>query len=197
MQENYLWFQTGFEHITDIAGYDHMLFLLVLCSIYRFKNWDWVVLITAFTVGHSITLALSVLQVVKIPSALIELAIPVIILISAGFRWVQVERNENQALVKDQKVYAVALFFGFVHGLGFSNMLRSLLGGEADILQPLLFFNLGLEVGQLLIVLFSLVAITSLNEYAHIPKFYLVRGIALVVGLVSIYLVLQRVGALF
>lgn len=197
MQENYLWFQTGFEHITDIAGYDHMLFLLVLCSIYRFKNWDWVVLITAFTVGHSITLALSVLQVVKIPSALIELAIPVTILISAGFRWVQVERNENQVFVKDQKVYAVALFFGFVHGLGFSNMLRSLLGGEADILQPLLFFNLGLEVGQLLIVLFSLVAITSLNEYAHIPKFYLVRGIALVVGLVSIYLVLQRVGALF
>lgn len=197
MQENYLWFQTGFEHITDIAGYDHMLFLLVLCSIYRFKNWDWVVLITAFTVGHSITLALSVLQVVKIPSALIELAIPVTILISAVFRWLQVERNENQVFVKDQKVYAVALFFGFIHGLGFSNMLRSLLGGEADILQPLLFFNLGLEVGQLLIVLFSLVAITSLNEYAHIPKFYLVRGIALVVGLVSIYLVLQRVGALF
>ena len=197
MQENYLWFQTGFEHITDIAGYDHMLFLLVLCSIYRFKNWDWVVLITAFTVGHSITLALSVLQVVKIPSALIELAIPVTILISAGFRWVQVERNENQEFVKDQKVYAAALFFGFIHGLGFINMLRSLLGGEADILQPLLFFNLGLEVGQLLIVLFSLVAITSLNEYAHIPKFYLVRGIALVVGLVSIYLVLQRVGALF
>ena len=197
MQENYLWFQTGFEHITDIAGYDHMLFLLVLCSIYRFKNWDWVVLITAFTVGHSITLALSVLQVVKIPSALIELAIPVTILISAVFRWLQVERNENQVFVKDQKVYAVALFFGFIHGLGFSNMLRSLLGGEADILQPLLFFNLGLEVGQLLIVLFSLVAITSLNEYAHIPKFFLVRGIALVVGLVSIYLVLQRVGALF
>ena len=197
MQENYLWFQTGFEHITDIAGYDHMLFLLVLCSIYRFKNWDWVVLITAFTVGHSITLALSVLQVVKIPSALIELAIPVTILISAVFRWLQMERNENQVFVKDQKVYAVALFFGFIHGLGFSNMLRSLLGGEADILQPLLFFNLGLEVGQLLIVLFSLVAITSLNEYAHIPKFYLVRGIALVVGLVSIYLVLQRVGALF
>ena len=197
MQENYLWFQTGFEHITDIAGYDHMLFLLVLCSIYRFKNWDWVVLITAFTVGHSITLALSVLQVVKIPSALIELAIPVTILISAVFRWLQMERNENQVFVKDQKVYAVALFFGFIHGLGFSNMLRSLLGGEADILQPLLFFNLGLEVGQLLIVLFSLVAITSLNEYAHIPKFFLVRGIALVVGLVSIYLVLQRVGALF
>ena len=103
----------------------------------------------------------------------------------------------NQEFVKDQKVYAAALFFGFIHGLGFSNMLRSLLGGEADILQPLLFFNLGLEVGQLFIVLFSLVAITSLNEYAHIPKFYLVRGIALFVGLVSIYLVLQRVGALF
>jgi hypothetical protein len=197
MSENFLWFQTGFEHITDLAGYDHMLFLLILCSIYSFKNWDWLILITAFTIGHSITLALSVLNVVKVPSAIIEFAIPLTIFLSAIFRWFQVERDENQIVQKDQKVYAITLVFGFIHGLGFSNMLRSLLGAQADILQPLLFFNLGLEVGQILIVLFSLVTITSLNQYAHVPKFYLVRSIAIPVGLMAMYLMLERANAMF
>ncbi len=197
MGENFLWFQTGFEHITDLAGYDHMLFLLILCSVYSFRNWDWLILITAFTIGHCITLALSVLNIIRLPSSLIEFLIPLTILISAIFRWIQVEKNENKSYQKDQKVYAVTLLFGLIHGLGFSNMLRSLLGSQADILQPLLFFNLGLEVGQIVIVLFSLVTITSLNEYAHIPRFYLVRGIAIPVGFVSLWLMFERAHAMF
>ena len=197
MGENILWFQTGFEHITDLAGYDHMLFLLILCSVYSFRNWDWLILITAFTIGHCITLALSVLNFIRLPSSLIEFAIPLTILISAIFRWIQVEKNENKSYQKDQKVYAVTLLFGLIHGLGFSNMLRSMLGSQADILQPLLFFNLGLEVGQIVIVLFSLVTITSLNEYAHIPRFYLVRGIAIPVGFVALWLMFERAHAMF
>ena len=197
MGENILWFQTGFEHITDLAGYDHMLFLLILCSVYSFRNWDWLILITAFTIGHCITLALSVLNFIRLPSSLIEFAIPLTIFISAIFRWIQVEKNENKSYQKDQKVYAITLLFGLIHGLGFSNMLRSLLGSQADILQPLLFFNLGLEVGQIVIVLFSLVTITSLNEYAHIPRFYLVRGIAIPVGFVALWLMFERAHAMF
>ena len=197
MGENILWFQTGFEHITDLAGYDHMLFLLILCSVYSFRNWDWLILITAFTIGHCITLALSVLNIIRLPSSLIEFAIPLTILISAIYRWIQVEKNENKSYQKDQKVYAVTLLFGLIHGLGFSNMLRSMLGSQADILQPLLFFNLGLEVGQIVIVLFSLVTITSLNEYAHIPRFYLVRGIAIPVGFVALWLMFERAHAMF
>lgn len=197
MGENFLWFQTGFEHITDLAGYDHMLFLLILCSVYSFRNWDWLILITAFTIGHCVTLVLSVLNIIRLPSSLIEFAIPLTILISAIFRWIQVEKNENKSYQKDQKVYAVTLLFGLIHGLGFSNMLRSLLGSQADILQPLLFFNLGLEVGQIVIVLFSLVTITSLNEYAHIPRFYLVRGIAILVGFVALWLMFERAHAMF
>lgn len=197
MGENFLWFQTGFEHITDLAGYDHMLFLLILCSVYSFRNWDWLILITAFTIGHCITLVLSVLNIIRLPSSLIEFAIPITILISAVFRWIQVEKNENKSYQKDQKVYAATLFFGLIHGLGFSNMLRSLLGSQTDILQPLLFFNMGLEVGQIVIVLFSLVTITSLNEYAHIPRFYLVRGIAIPVGFVSLWLMFERAHAMF
>jgi hypothetical protein len=197
MGENFLWFQTGFEHITDLAGYDHMLFLLILCSVYSFRNWDWLILITAFTIGHCITLALSILNIIRLPSSLIEFSIPLTILISAIFRWIQVEKNENKSYQKDQKVYAITLLFGLIHGLGFSNMLRSMLGSQADILQPLLFFNLGLEVGQIVIVLFSLVTITSLNEYAHIPRFYLVRGIAIPVGFVAFWLMFERAHAMF
>ena len=197
MGENILWFQTGFEHITDLAGYDHMLFLLILCSVYSFRNWDWLILITAFTIGHCITLALSVLNIIRLPSSLIEFSIPLTIFISAIFRWIQVEKNENKSYQKDQKVYAITLLFGLIHGLGFSNMLRSMLGSQADILQPLLFFNLGLEVGQIVIVLFSLVTITSLNEYAHIPRFYLVRGIAIPVGFVALWLMFERAHAMF
>lgn len=197
MGENILWFQTGFEHITDLAGYDHMLFLLILCSVYSFRNWDWLILITAFTIGHCITLALSILNIIRLPSSLIEFSIPLTILISAIFRWIQVEKNENKSYQKDQKVYAVTLLFGLIHGLGFSNMLRSMLGSQADILQPLLFFNLGLEVGQIVIVLFSLVTITSLNEYVHIPRFYLVRGIAIPVGFVALWLMFERAHAMF
>ena len=197
MGENILWFQTGFEHMTDLAGYDHMLFLLILCSVYSFRNWDWLILITAFTIGHCITLALCVLNIIRLSSSIIEFAIPLTILISAIFRWIQVEKNENKSYQKDQKVYAVTLLFGLIHGLGFSNMLRSLLGSQADILQPLLFFNLGLEVGQIVIVLFSLVTITSLNEYAHIPRFYLVRGIAIPVGFVALWLMFERAHAMF
>jgi hypothetical protein len=197
MGENFLWFQTGFEHIADLAEYDHLLFLLILCSVYSFRNWDWLILITAFTIGHCITLALSVLNIIRLHSSLIEFAIPLTILISAIFRWLQVEKDENKSYQKDQKVYAVTLLFGLIHGLGFSNMLRSLLGSQADILQPLLFFNLGLEVGQIVIVLFSLVTITSLNEYAHIPRFYLVRGIAIPVGFVSLWLMFERAHAMF
>ena len=174
-----------------------MLFLLILCSVYSFRNWDWLILITAFTIGHCITLALSVLNIIRLPSSLIEFAIPLTILISAIFRWIQVEKNENKSYQNDQKVYAITLLFGLIHGLGFSNMLRSLLGSQADILQPLLFFNLGLEVGQIVIVLFSLVTITSLNEYAHIPRFYLVRGIAIPVGFVALWLMFERAHAMF
>jgi hypothetical protein len=137
------------------------------------------------------------LNIIKFPSAIIEFAIPLTILLSAIFRWLQVERNENQSYQNDQKVYAVTLLFGLIHGLGFSNMLRSMLGSQADILQPLLFFNLGLEVGQVLIVLVSLVAITYLNEYAHIPRFYLVRGIVIPVGFVALWLMFERAHAMF
>ncbi|GAB4015389.1 HupE/UreJ family protein [Spirosoma koreense] len=157
MEEFLIYLRLGFDHITDPGGYDHILFVIALCAVYTLHQWRQVlILVTAFTIGHSITLALATLQLIHYKTALIELLIPVTILITAvvnfffqepGSRRIQQTRFTNQTAR-----YGLALSFGLIHGMGFSNYLRSLLGREASILKPLLAFNLGLELGQLVIV---------------------------------------------
>jgi hypothetical protein len=159
----YIWFSTGFAHIADLQGYDHILFLVALCGSYTLKEWKGLLmLITAFTIGHSLTLALSVLRIINIDAGLVEFLIPVTILFTCMFNLYK--RNEP---VKENfgGNYWLALIFGLIHGLGFSTLLRSLLGSADNILSPLFAFNIGLEAGQLIILtvilLFS-VALTSL-----------------------------------
>ena len=146
-----LYLQLGFEHIADIAGYDHILFLLTLCGVYILKQWKNVlVLVTAFTIGHTVTLALATLNFIRISTDLIEFLIPVTIFITAiaNILYKQTNFNRTLHLIK----YATALFFGLIHGLGFSNYLRSLLGMEDSLVMPLFAFNIGIELGQLIIV---------------------------------------------
>ena len=145
--------QLGFEHISDLAGYDHMLFLVALCAVYRLEQWkQLVILVTAFTVGHSITLALTSFSLLTIPSDLIEFLIPVTISITALHN-VSSHRQPMQS-EKLTGRYLMALIFGFIHGMGFSNYFRALLMDESSILVPLFGFNLGIELGQLLVVFF-------------------------------------------
>lgn len=146
-----IWFLLGLEHIADLNAYDHILFLVALCSVYQLAQWKkLLVLVTAFTVGHCATLALSTFQVINIPSAIIELLIPITIIITAGFN---LKRVGNETIVVKPVQYLMALFFGLIHGLGFSYLLRSLLGKTASIVQPLFAFNVGLEAGQIIIIL--------------------------------------------
>ena len=144
----------GFAHITDLEGYDHILFVIALCAGYGLRDWRRVlVLVTAFTVGHSITLALATLRLFTYRTDVIEWLIPVTILITAVANLAA--PGKSDAGVPNRYPYArygLALLFGLIHGLGFSNFLRSMLGREAGIVQPLLAFNIGLELGQLLIV---------------------------------------------
>ncbi len=143
----------GFLHITDWKGYDHILFVLALCLPYLAKNWRQVlILITAFTIGHSVTLAMSVFNRILVPSTWIEFLIPVTILITA---LENVWRN-NTDNTHSRWRYVTALVFGLIHGMGFSNYLKSMLGKDESIITQLLAFNVGLEVGQLLIVVFVL-----------------------------------------
>ena len=148
-----LYLQVGFKHISDLAGFDHILFLIALCAVYRIEQWRrLVILVTAFTVGHSVTLALSSLGTITIPSNIIEFLIPTTILITALHN--VISRPSAETSLGMSKNYAMALFFGFIHGMGFSNYFRALLMGDDSIAVPLLAFNLGIEIGQLMVVAF-------------------------------------------
>jgi hypothetical protein len=151
-----LYFNLGLTHILDINGYDHILFVIALCAVYVLSDWKKVlIIVTAFTIGHSITLALSTLDILTINSALIEFLIPVTIFITALSNIFRRQRVLDKRGV--QLNYAFALFFGLIHGMGFSNYLRSLLGRDESIVMQLLAFNVGLEIGQIIIVAFFLV----------------------------------------
>jgi len=146
-----LYFKLGISHIADLQGYDHILFLLVLCAVYTFTQWKQVlILITAFTLGHCTTLVLATLNIIRVSGDWIEFLIPVTIFITAVVNIIQKKEFVSPALHLAK--YTTALFFGLIHGLGFSNYLRSLLGTESNLVKPLFAFNLGIELGQIIIV---------------------------------------------
>ena len=152
MTEFELYFGLGREHIMDIKAYDHILFVIALCAIYQIQDWKRdLILITAITIGHSLTLALAALDIITANAAAIEFLIPLTIFITAAGNIKNAGKDFSQQ--KMPLNYFFALFFGLIHGLGFSNYLKSLLGSEASVLTPLFSFNLGLELGQLLIVI--------------------------------------------
>ena len=165
-----MYIKLGFQHISDLAGYDHILFLLALCAVYSIDQWRRLfILVTAFTVGHSITLALSSFGWVVIPSHIIEFLIPVTILITA-IRNVAVPTSDQ--LTDDQGNmtghYLVALCFGFIHGMGFSNYFRALMMDSSSITIPLLGFNLGIEIGQLLVVSIIVIVASLVVKFAQV-----------------------------
>ena len=151
----------GFRHITDLAAMDHILFLLALAAIYRGRDWRqslWV--ITAFTVGHSVTLALAVTGAVRLPTPLIEFLIPVTIVVTAAENIAV--RNRAAAPLRGRYRPVLAGLFGLVHGAGFANYLTSLFEGPIAI--PLFGFNLGIELGQLLVLGLAGLALAGLDR---------------------------------
>ncbi|HSM08121.1 MAG TPA: HupE/UreJ family protein, partial [Gemmatimonadota bacterium] len=152
LSEFLVYLQLGFEHITDPGGLDHVLFVAVLTAtdIDRPKHLFW--LVTAFTLGHSLTLALATLRVVSVGSTLVEVLIPLTIIATCVLNaatWKPSGAPSARGGRGDRLRYGLAAGFGLVHGLGFSSFLRAALGGEESILLPLFAFNTGLEVGQL------------------------------------------------
>ena len=154
MNDFKLYLEIGFQYIANLRGIDHILFVLALTIRFQFDDWRKVfILVTAFTIGHSITLALSVFNLVNYSAKWIEFLIPLTILITA-FSNLFIKKFVFKS--KFPLIYFLALFFGLVHGLGFSNYLKSLLGKDQSIILQLLAFNVGLELGQLMIVFFIL-----------------------------------------
>lgn len=156
MSEFAVYFGLGKDHILDyVNGYDHILFVVALCAVYTLRDWKRVlVLVTAFTVGHSITLALATFRVVNVRSDIIEFLIPLTILTTAVSNIFKKEDVYHDRVIRIN--YAFALFFGLIHGLGFSNYLKAILGKSQNIVPQLLAFNIGLEFGQIVIVVLFL-----------------------------------------
>lgn len=146
----------GFHHIADPRAFDHLLFLVTLCAVYRPADWrKLLVLITAFTIGHSTTLVLAGTQLLSIPSDLVELLIPVTIVLTSLYN---IAFGGNTVkLVLFQRLFAGITpwrcFFGFIHGMGFANYFGALMGESGKIVWPLFSFNVGIEIGQIAIVL--------------------------------------------
>jgi len=179
-----MYLKLGFYHIADIYAYDHILFVSTLCAVYLIRQWrEILVLITAFTIGHSLTLALATFDVIRISSYLVELLIPITIIITCVSNIFLQKQNLSKNIYRFK--YLTALLFGLIHGLGFSNYLRSLLGSEMKIFKALLAFNVGLEIGQILIVSLVLTFAFVLTKFARLRQLtwnYFLSGIGFIVA---------------
>jgi hypothetical protein len=194
MQDFPLYFQLGWQHILDFKGYDHILFVMVLCGTYTLSEWRKVlILVTAFTIGHSVTLALSVLDIVKINSNLIEFLIPVTILITAIANLLNKKSKPKGVHFK----YWLALFFGLVHGMGFSNYLNSLLGKSNSIVAELFAFNIGLEFGQVIIVIATLILAFMLINIMKVKKWDWTFFLSSAIFGISFIMAAERIPGLF
>jgi hypothetical protein len=187
MSDFSLWFTTGLQHILDRNGYDHICYVIVLAISFPIKEWKKLLgLITAFTIGHSLTLALSILDFIKVPQTSIEILIPITILITCIYTIVKRE----EAMKTISLNYWLALFFGLIHGMGFSYLLKSMLGREQSPVSPLFSFNLGLEAGQLVIVAAVILISLFLENVLKIKRSnYVFFLSAAVFGIASVLLV--------
>jgi hypothetical protein len=178
MSDFSFYFDWGWHHIMSWKALDHLLFIAALAAIYLLKDWKQVlILVTAFTIGHSITLALSSLKIIRFSSNWVEFLIPCTIVITAISNLFQ-----KKFTVKSIRInYFLALFFGLIHGMGFANTLTWIIAKDQNFVRSLLGFNLGLEAGQILVVsiilLISYIVLTFLKANRREWVIFLSAGI--------------------
>ena len=157
MSDFWIYFNIGLKHVLDISAYDHVLFLLALTVPYDTKAWKRIlILVSLFTLGHTLSLFLAVFEIIKINPTFIEFLIPITILITAIFNLY----GTGKSAKKDNVTFIgfITLFFGIIHGLGFSNYFNSILFGKpTDKLLPMFEFALGIEVAQIIVVIAALI----------------------------------------
>ncbi|NEU08336.1 HupE/UreJ family protein [Flavihumibacter sp. R14] len=186
MEQFNIFLAQGFFHILDLQGYDHILFLFVICAIYSLKDWKQLLwIITSFTLAHSITLALSALNLIVMDAGLIEFMIAFTIFFTC---------IENIFLTRLHPYRMVFSFiFGLIHGMGFSRLLKELfMGMELNVLNTLLPFNLGLEAGQLIILTLIMTVIYTLRNFAGLSSKIITYLISIPVAIQSIIWMIQR-----
>lgn len=198
MNDFSIWFASGLEHILDWKGYDHILYVIALCAMFSVKEWKrLLILVTAFTIGHSLTLAASTLNIIHVKQVVIELLIPLTIVATCVVNiWNSQKKNTEAINLNYRLNYLLVLVFGFIHGMGFSYLLKSMLGQEESIWFPLLSFNLGLELGQIIIVLTVLLISLFLVRFTKFRKTLVEQLVSVFVLIVATFLFIERLNDL-
>jgi hypothetical protein len=189
MQDLGFYFIMGWHHIIAWDALDHILFVLALSAIYLLGNWKQVlVLVTAFTIGHSLTLALSVYDIIRVNSTWVEFLIPCTIIATALFNFFQKDYNPGSLRLN----YFLALFFGLIHGLGFANAIRFMMAKDQTIGWSLFGFNIGLEAGQIVVVLSILLLSYFVVNLARLKRKWWVWTLSAVAFCVAIKMAWER-----
>ncbi|SRR5690606_3164429 len=187
------YFKLGWEHIISTDALDHQLFIAALAAIYLLRDWKQVlILVTAFTIGHSLTLALSVLDIVRFPANIVEFLIPLTIVITAISNLFQHKFTKKSVRIN----YFLALFFGLIHGMGFANYIRFMLASDQSLGWSLFGFNVGLEVGQIVVVLvLLLIAHLVVNVFRANRREWVIFLSAAVFGLATM-ITIEKISSL-
>ena len=190
MTDFLFYLQLGWEHIISIDALDHQLFILALVAIFSFQDLKKVlILVTAFTLGHSFTLALSAFDVIRFPSNWVEFLITCTIVFTALDNLI-FSKNEDKLIKLN---YFLALIFGLIHGMGFANSVRMMLAKEQSIVIPLLGFNIGLEIGQIAVVIIVLSIFYILSTFLKLKKKHWVMLVSAPILIFSIKMALERI----
>nr|WP_314866727.1 HupE/UreJ family protein [uncultured Flavobacterium sp.] len=185
MSEFLIYFQIGLQHVLDIHAYDHVLFLMALVIPFAFKDWRRILLsVTLFTLGHTTALLLSVYGIVAVKTSVVELLIPITILITALFNLFTIGKSSKKESLN--LIFLITLFFGVIHGLGFSNYFKTILGGSSNSkLVPLLEFALGIEGAQIAVVFAVLiVAYVTQSLFKFSKRDWILVSSAFIIGVV-------------
>ena len=190
MQDFLFYLQLGWEHIISKDALDHQLFILALIAIFSFRDWKKVlILVTAFTIGHSLTLVLSALDVFRFPSDWVEFLIPCTIVFTALDNII-FSKNEKKLI---QLNYYLALLFGLIHGMAFANSVRMMLASEQDITLPLFGFNVGLELGQIIVVAIALFIHYIFSEVLKLSNKIWIYIISVPIFIFALKMALERI----
>jgi HupE / UreJ protein len=189
MQDLGFYFELGWHHIIAWDALDHLLFVLALSAIYLIGNWRQVlVLVTAFTIGHSLTLLLSVYNIVKVNDKWVEFLIPVTIIITAVLNLLEKNYEPRSLRVN----YFLALFFGLIHGLGFANYIRFMISKHESMGWSLFGFNIGLEAGQIVVVAAILFVSFLLVDKVGLKRKWWVWGLSIIALVIAFKMAWER-----
>lgn len=189
MQNFGFYFDLGWHHIISWEALDHLLFVLALSAIYLIGNWKQVlILVTAFTIGHSLTLALSVYDIIRVDSKWVEFLIPCTIIVTAGLNFLEKDFQPKSLRLN----YFLALFFGLIHGLGFANNIRFMITKDDSMGWSLFGFNIGLEAGQILVVAGILLISFGVVNKAGFPRKWWVWTLSIVALIKALTMAWER-----